>query len=425
MSESIVAFRDAVSAFGDRLGDIHLLPSVLALVLHTASLGVRARVWRDILRYAFPSRVISTAGTFWAYVAGVGASTIAPLRSGDVVRVYAARRLVPGASIATIISTLIAETVFGLFVVVALATWAVSSGGLPPLVKLPDARAFEFSFYANHVWLVVGATIVLASLGAFALRLAEHRVRSLSRQLADGFRVLESPAGLRSPGRASAARRLDAACGDRVRDARRVRHPSVRPLCGARARRRLGSDRDPVHPRRRRDPAGASRVRACRSGEPGPDPRVLRRSAAGHHARERHPRHHRLATGLRTSPDRSTSPRGSERARKLDHAQGSCQVSRESVSIRYPQEGYGEGRCTAAKPQERRDVPRTPFPSSRRVQGCAAARRRVVLLPDPRDRECQLGPGRPGRIAITVAATGSSGRARLRRPGSPAATRRW
>jgi uncharacterized membrane protein YbhN (UPF0104 family) len=189
----MVAFRDAVSAFGDRLGDIHLLPLVLALVLHTASLGVRARVWRDILRYAFPSRVISTAGTFWAYLAGVGASTIAPLRSGDVVRVYAARRLVPGASIATIVSTLIAETVFGLFVVVALATWAVSSGGLPPLVKLPDARAFEFSFYANHVWLVIGAAIALASLGAFALRLAEHRVRSLSRQLAAGFRVLESP----------------------------------------------------------------------------------------------------------------------------------------------------------------------------------------------------------------------------------------
>lgn len=193
MSESIAAFRDALSAFGDRLGDIHLLPLVLALVLHTTSLGVRSRVWRDILRFAFPGRVVRTGDAFWTYLAGVGASTIAPLRSGDVVRVYAARRLIPGASVATIISTLVAETVFGLFVVVGLVTWAVASGGLPPLVKLPDARAFEFSFYSNHLWLVIGATIVLAVLGAIGLRLAEHRVRSLSRQLADGFRILESP----------------------------------------------------------------------------------------------------------------------------------------------------------------------------------------------------------------------------------------
>ena len=56
-------------------------------------------------------------GPFWAYAAGIGANAIAPFRGGDVVRVYAARRLLVGASVATIVSTLLAETMFGLIVV--------------------------------------------------------------------------------------------------------------------------------------------------------------------------------------------------------------------------------------------------------------------------------------------------------------------
>ena len=50
------------------------------------------------------------------------------MRGGDVVRIYAVRRLLPGASVATIVATLLAESLFGLVVVVALAVWAVSSG---------------------------------------------------------------------------------------------------------------------------------------------------------------------------------------------------------------------------------------------------------------------------------------------------------
>ena len=166
VSGSFEGFSDAFAAFVDRLGDTRLLPLVLALALHTLSLGVRAMVWRNILRSAFPDRVVSTAGTFWAYLAGVGANALAPIRGGDIVRVGAARHQIPGASIATIISTLVAETIFGLFVIIGLAALAIASGGLPPLVRVPDARAFEFSFYANHPWpvtIVAGVLVVVAA----------------------------------------------------------------------------------------------------------------------------------------------------------------------------------------------------------------------------------------------------------------------
>ena len=194
MSASLDGFADGVTALGDRLGDTRPWPLALALCLHTASLALRSQVWRGILRSAFPGRAIPFRGAFAAYLAGVGANAIAPIRGGDVVRVRAARRLTGGGSVATIVSTLVAETIFGLFVVVGLAAWAVSAGGLPPLVRLPDAKAFEFSFYANHPLPVALAAVALLAGGALALRAAEHRIRDLSRHLADGFRVLRTPA---------------------------------------------------------------------------------------------------------------------------------------------------------------------------------------------------------------------------------------
>jgi uncharacterized membrane protein YbhN (UPF0104 family) len=193
MNDSFATFHHAVSAFLDHVGDTHLLPLLIALSLHTLSLAVRARVWRNIMRSAFPGRRVGTADSFWAYMAGIGANAIAPFRGGDVVRVYAARRMLPGASVATIVSTLLAETLFGLVVIGGLATWAVTSGALPPIVSLPDAKAFEFSFYAGHPVLVVVAALLLVVLALGLLRLAEHRVRSLSRHIADGFRVLNPP----------------------------------------------------------------------------------------------------------------------------------------------------------------------------------------------------------------------------------------
>jgi uncharacterized membrane protein YbhN (UPF0104 family) len=190
VSDSISAFGDAVVAFGDRLGDTHPLPLVAALAFHTLSLIVRARVWRGILRSAFPGRALGAADAFWAYAAGVGANALAPMRGGDVVRVYAVRRLIPGASVATIVATLLAESIFGLVVVAALAAWAVSSGGLPPLVQLPDAKAFEFSYYAAHPVLVAAAALALIVAGLVLLRLAERRARELSAHIAAGFRVI-------------------------------------------------------------------------------------------------------------------------------------------------------------------------------------------------------------------------------------------
>jgi uncharacterized membrane protein YbhN (UPF0104 family) len=183
----------AATAYGDRFGDTRLLPLAIALLLHLLSLLVRSGVWCGILRAAFPERRVELRSTVWAYLAGVGANAVAPFRGGDIVRIYAVRRQLADVSVATIVSTLVAETVFGTVVVVLLVAATVGMGWLPPIVHLPDARAFEFSFYARHARLLAVGLGLLA-VGVFLMaEWAAHHLRRVWRHIVQGLRILRSP----------------------------------------------------------------------------------------------------------------------------------------------------------------------------------------------------------------------------------------
>jgi uncharacterized membrane protein YbhN (UPF0104 family) len=193
MTDSFGAFQHAISTFGDRLGDIRLAPLAIALALHLLSLLVRSGVWCGILRAAFPERRVSLRSSVWAYLAGVGANAIAPLRGGDVVRVYTIHRELGDVSIATIVSTLVAEAMFGGVVVVGIAAAAIGLGWLPPVVGLPDANAFEVSFLVRHALaagVVLGAVLVVGGLTA---EWAARHVIGFWRHITAGFRILRSP----------------------------------------------------------------------------------------------------------------------------------------------------------------------------------------------------------------------------------------
>ena len=193
MAGYLAQLHHAASAYADRFGDTRLIPLAIALGLHLVSLLVRSGVWCGILRAAFPERRVELRATTWAYLAGVGANAVAPFRGGDIVRIYAVRRQLVDAPVATIVSTLVAETVFGAVVVALLVAATVGMGWLPPIVHLPDAKAFEFSFYARHVRLVAIALGLLA-VGVFLMaEWAAHHVLRVWRHLVQGLRILRSP----------------------------------------------------------------------------------------------------------------------------------------------------------------------------------------------------------------------------------------
>jgi uncharacterized membrane protein YbhN (UPF0104 family) len=194
MLTSFDEFREAVSVFGDRLTDIRPVPLLVAITLHAISLGIRAWVWRGILAVAFPDRVVRYWPVLEAYLAGIGVNALVPARGGDVVRVYAVRRVLPGASITVIVATLIAETAFGLVVVVALAVLTAAAGWVPPLVRLPNEPVFEFSFYAQHTLVVTGVALAVCVLATLSIRRGGAAARSVAQRVWQGLRILRSPA---------------------------------------------------------------------------------------------------------------------------------------------------------------------------------------------------------------------------------------
>lgn len=194
MQDELSQLGTATAAWGDRFGDTHLLPLALALAFHLASLIVRAGVWRNILAAAFPDRRVRLRSALLGSLVGVGGNVITPFRGGDVARIVAIRRELDRAPVTTIVSTLFAESVFGAVVVTGLAVAVAGLGWLPPIVHLPDAGAFEFSFSARHMLIAAGALVLAAGVGLAAAEWAAHHVRGFCQQAMAGLRILRSPA---------------------------------------------------------------------------------------------------------------------------------------------------------------------------------------------------------------------------------------
>ena len=194
MQDELSQLGAAAGAWGDRFGDTHLLPLAVALACHLASLVVRAGVWRGILAAAFPERRVRMRSALLASLVGIGGNVVAPFRGGDVLRIVAIRRELGRVSVTTIASTLVAETVFGAVVVTAMAVTVAAMGWLPPIVHLPDAGAFEFSFSARHALVAAAAVVVAAAMALAAAEWASHHVRGFYEQALAGLRILRSPA---------------------------------------------------------------------------------------------------------------------------------------------------------------------------------------------------------------------------------------
>ncbi len=217
-------------------------------------------VWCGILRSAFPDRRVRFWATAWAYLIGVGANAVAPFRGGDIVRIYATRRELGKVSVTTIVSTMVAESVFGAVVVAGMFAAIVGLGWIPPVVSLHDAGAFEFSFYADHAYAVLAVGLLLVPAGVLLVKMAGSHLQLFRVHIAQGVRILGPLRAVRAGGCGATDRRLDLARGCGVLHARRVRNHGSAAIRVARRGDRLGVDRAAVHPGGRRCAAGSARI---------------------------------------------------------------------------------------------------------------------------------------------------------------------
>ncbi|MDX6560744.1 MAG: glycosyltransferase AglD [Gaiellales bacterium] len=157
---------------------------LIALVVHSASILCRVRVWQLLLRAALPQQAVSFRAALAPYLGSVAANVVAPLRGGDAVRIALARRTLPDARPVAVLATLAAEAIPGLIVVPLLCAAALLLGVLPVSPGL-----------AGLVMAVCGVLAFAAWRASRALgsRCRDGRLGRMLTDLAEGLRLVGSP----------------------------------------------------------------------------------------------------------------------------------------------------------------------------------------------------------------------------------------
>jgi uncharacterized membrane protein YbhN (UPF0104 family) len=183
------AFLHAARVFWDHLAAVHWELLAIALALHLAKLLFRAAAWRMILRAAHPQARIPFRRVFGAYVAGVGVNSIAPARSGDLVKLYLIRHRLGESSYTTLAPTLLAETVFDFFVAGGLMIWALSIGVLPTHEVYSRLPTVDWKFVLRHEQATAIALAVLAAAAVIGFAVFAEHGGELRARFRQGFAI--------------------------------------------------------------------------------------------------------------------------------------------------------------------------------------------------------------------------------------------
>ena len=189
MSDVLHAF----TAFFDHLQAIAWTPVLLALVCQFAKICARSRAWRNVLAAAYPEARVRWRSVFGAYVAGAGVSAIVPVRGGDVLRLFIAKRRIEGATYATLAASLLVEAIFDAVLTGVLLLWALHEHVLPGvhvLHRLPSVDWFWLFRHPRAAAVSAVATLVVG----FALGVwAAAKIEAFSARVAQGTAIVRTP----------------------------------------------------------------------------------------------------------------------------------------------------------------------------------------------------------------------------------------
>jgi uncharacterized membrane protein YbhN (UPF0104 family) len=190
LGESFQSFFDAVDDFISNLASVRLGPLLLALLLFTAYLSLRARASFNILRAAYPNERIEFRQIWGAYFAGYGFNAVIPARGGDVVRLFLTKTSVPNASYPAVAATFIVELGFDLVMGSLMLLFAFTQGAFPKPPDFAKLNAFDLSYFAQHprFGLFFLTALAVAVLVGFAL--LSVRVKAFWERVRQGFTIL-------------------------------------------------------------------------------------------------------------------------------------------------------------------------------------------------------------------------------------------
>jgi uncharacterized protein (TIRG00374 family) len=190
LGDSFKAFFDAVNEFFSNLASVQLLPLLLAAILFTTYLSLRALASYNILRAAYPEERFPFKYIWGAYFAGYGFNSVIPARGGDVVRLFLTKTSIPNSSYPAVAATFVVELGFDVAMGSLVLIFAFTQGVFPKPPDFAKLNAFDLSYFAQHPRF----TLFLVTLAAIAVlvgvALLSVRVKAFWSRVRQGFTIL-------------------------------------------------------------------------------------------------------------------------------------------------------------------------------------------------------------------------------------------
>jgi uncharacterized membrane protein YbhN (UPF0104 family) len=193
LGPSFDSFQHGAQEFFHRLSEIGWPSMAIALGFYLAHLLARSRAWQNVLRAAYPSRKVPFAQISAAYLVGAGMNSVIPVRAGDAVKIFLAKRSIRRSTYPTVVSSFFVGSVFDTTAGILVFIYALTQGLLPKPPELPDLPAFDISFWAQHPSLLLFTITALGIAIVVAFALLARRVEAFWDRVKQGAVVLTEP----------------------------------------------------------------------------------------------------------------------------------------------------------------------------------------------------------------------------------------
>ncbi|MGA6949192.1 MAG: lysylphosphatidylglycerol synthase transmembrane domain-containing protein [Solirubrobacterales bacterium] len=193
LGQSFDSFQHGAQEFFHRLSEIGWVSMAVALGFYLAHLLARSRAWQNVLRAAYPDRKVPFGRITAAYLVGAGMNSVIPVRAGDAVKIFLAKRSIRRSTYPTVVSSFFVGSVFDTTAGILVFVYALSQGLLPKPPELPDLPAFDIAFWAQHPSFLLFTITALGIAIVIAFALLARRVEAFWDRVKQGAVVLTDP----------------------------------------------------------------------------------------------------------------------------------------------------------------------------------------------------------------------------------------
>jgi len=193
LGSNVDSFLRAAEAFFDNLTAIQWGAFAIALFLWAAMLLARSHGWANALRAAYPGSRVDERFIAASFLAGAGFNSIMPARVGDAIKVFLAKKSIPGSSYPAVASSFAVLAPFDTTLGICVLAYALTLGLLPALPKVPELPAFDIAFWAEHPQLLM-LFLTVVWIGAVVLFVVlSRRAEAFWQKLKQGVVILATP----------------------------------------------------------------------------------------------------------------------------------------------------------------------------------------------------------------------------------------